>query len=100
MIVLDHLKCNLLMEKKKPQIYYKGEKVENVNAVIPRIGASVTFYGTAVVRHFEMMKVFSTVESGAILRSRDKLRSYRFFLVRVSDCQKRHLPTSRATPSD
>ncbi|MFZ6050772.1 30S ribosomal protein S6--L-glutamate ligase [Halocola ammonii] len=75
MIVLDHLKCNLLMEKKKPQIYYKGEKIENVNAVIPRIGASVTFYGTAVVRHFEMMKVFSTVESGAILRSRDKLRS-------------------------
>lgn len=75
MMVLDHLKCNLLMEKNKPQVYHKGQKVDNVHAVIPRIGASVTFYGTAVVRHFEMMKVFSTIESGAILRSRDKLRS-------------------------
>ncbi|MCB0401074.1 MAG: 30S ribosomal protein S6--L-glutamate ligase [Flavobacteriales bacterium] len=75
MLVVDHTKCDLLIEKKKPQIYYKGQKLEDVDAVIPRIGASVTFYGTAVVRQFEMMKVFSSVESQALVRSRDKLRS-------------------------
>lgn len=75
MIVLDHLKCDILIEKKKPQIFYKGEPLTGFDAVIPRIGASVTFYGTAVVRQFEMMKVFTTTESQALVRSRDKLRS-------------------------
>ena len=74
-LVADHLKCNIVIEKKKPSIYYQGEQLENVDAVIPRIGASVTFYGTAVVRQFEMMKVFTAVESQALIRSRDKLRS-------------------------
>ena len=75
MRVVDHLKCNIELEKKKPKIYYQGEYLENVDAVIPRIGASVTFYGTAVVRQFEMMKIFTAVESQALIRSRDKLRS-------------------------
>ncbi len=75
MVVLDHLKCDILIEKKKPQLYYKGELIEGFDAIIPRIGASVTFYGTAVVRQFEMMKVFTTTESQALVRSRDKLRS-------------------------
>jgi ribosomal protein S6--L-glutamate ligase len=75
MQVVDHLKCNIELEKKKPKIYYQGHYIENVDAVIPRIGASVTFYGTAVVRQFEMMKVFTAIESQALLRSRDKLRS-------------------------
>ena len=74
-IVLDHLKCDLLMEKNQPSIIYKGIPLTDIDAVIPRIGASVTFYGTAVVRQFEMMKVASAVESQAIVRSRDKLRS-------------------------
>jgi ribosomal protein S6--L-glutamate ligase len=73
--VVDHLKCNLVIEKKKPKIIYKGEELTDVQAIIPRIGASVTFYGTAVVRQFEMMHVFSAVESQALVRSRDKLRS-------------------------
>ena len=73
--MIDHLRCNIEIEKKKPRIFYKGEYLDNFEAVIPRIGASVTFYGTAVVRQFEMMKVFSTVESVALVRSRDKLRS-------------------------
>lgn len=73
--VIDHLKCNITIEKKKPRIYYKGEFLNDVDAIIPRIGASVTFYGTAVVRQFEMMGVFSTTESEALVRSRDKLRS-------------------------
>src|SRR5579863_6023734 len=74
MLVLDHLQCVLVIEKGRPHIFYKGEEVTGVNAVIPRIGASVTFYGSAVVRQFEMMKMFSAVESQALVRSRDKLR--------------------------
>ena len=55
MLVVDHLKCNIEIEKKSPKIWYQGAYLENVDAIIPRIGASVTFYGTAVVRQFEMM---------------------------------------------
>jgi len=73
--VIDHLQCDIVMDEKGPVIFYKGEKLTDIHAIIPRIGASVTFYGTAVVRQFEMMKVFSAVESQAITRSRDKLRS-------------------------
>jgi ribosomal protein S6--L-glutamate ligase len=65
----------LLLRKKKPTVIYKGEEVLGVDGVIPRIGASVTFFGTAVVRQFEMMKVFTATESQALVRSRDKLRS-------------------------
>ena len=75
MHIVDHLKCNIEIEKKSPKVYYNGAYLENVDAIIPRIGASVTFYGTAVVRQFEMMKIFSAVESQALVRSRDKLRS-------------------------
>ncbi|HQZ44359.1 MAG TPA: 30S ribosomal protein S6--L-glutamate ligase, partial [Flavobacteriales bacterium] len=73
--VINHIKCDIFIEKKNPQIIYGGESITDVDAVIPRIGASVTFYGTAVVRQFEMMKVFTTIESQALVRSRDKLRS-------------------------
>lgn len=73
--VIDPLKCDIVIEKRKPNIYYKGEYILNTDAIIPRIGASVTFYGTAVVRQFEMMGTFSTTESEALVRSRDKLRS-------------------------
>ena len=74
-LVIDHLKCDIIVEEKGPSIYYKGEKINDIDAVIPRIGASVTYYGTAVVRQFEMMNVFSAVESQALVRSRDKLYS-------------------------
>lgn len=74
-VVIDHLHCNIEIERKKPKIFYKGSYLTDIDAVIPRIGASVTFYGTAVVRQFEMMKVFSAVDSIALVRSRDKLRS-------------------------
>ena len=73
--VVDHLKCNLEIARRSPKVWYKGAYLEGVDAVIPRVGASVTFYGTAVVRQFEMMKVFTAVESQALVRSRDKLRS-------------------------
>ncbi|MFT7612913.1 MAG: ribosomal protein S6--L-glutamate ligase [Parvicellaceae bacterium] len=75
MIVIDPLKCNIEIEKKNPKIYYNGEYLTEIDAVIPRIGASITFFGTALVRQFEMMKVFTATESQALVRSRDKLRS-------------------------
>lgn len=74
-LILDHLKCDIVIEQDKPAIYYMGDKVKNVDAIIPRIGASVTFYGAAVVRQFEMMDVLTAVDSQALVRSRDKLRS-------------------------
>ncbi|MBN2664196.1 MAG: 30S ribosomal protein S6--L-glutamate ligase [Bacteroidales bacterium] len=74
-IVVDHLKCMIELEKRKPRVFYNGIYLNDIDAIIPRIGASVTFFGTAVVRQFEMMKVFSAVESQALVRSRDKLRS-------------------------
>jgi ribosomal protein S6--L-glutamate ligase len=73
--IIDHMKCQLLIEKKNPMVWFNGRKLDYFDAIIPRIGASVTFYGAAVVRQFEMMKVFTAVESQALIRSRDKLRS-------------------------
>jgi ribosomal protein S6--L-glutamate ligase len=75
MVLLDHMKCVLVIEQGRPHIYYGGKEIAGINAVIPRIGASATFYGSAVVRQFEMMKIFTAVESQALVRSRDKLRS-------------------------
>lgn len=75
MMVVDHSKCDIIIERRKPQVFYKGEELNDFDAIIPRIGASITFFGTAVVRQFEMMKVFSTTESQALVRSRDKLRT-------------------------
>ncbi|MCH7401017.1 30S ribosomal protein S6--L-glutamate ligase [Belliella kenyensis] len=74
-MIVDHSLCDIIIEQEGPSIIYKGEKLIGVDAIIPRIGASVTFYGTAVVRQFELMGAFSAVESQAIVRSRDKLRS-------------------------
>jgi ribosomal protein S6--L-glutamate ligase len=74
-IVLDVLRAYMNIASHKPSIHYKGHAIEGVEAVIPRIGASVTAYGTAVLRQFEMMGVVSLNESVAISRSRDKLRS-------------------------
>ena len=74
-IVVDHSKCILELERKNPRIYYNGAYLDDIDAIIPRIGASVTFYGTSVVRQLEMRRIFSAVESQALVRSRDKLRS-------------------------
>jgi len=74
-VVIDVLRAYMNVASHKPTIHYKGKPIEGVNAVIPRIGASVTSYGTAVLRQFEMMNVVALNESVAISRSRDKLRS-------------------------
>ena len=76
--VIDPLNCDLIIEKEKPTVYHENKFLDYVDALIPRIGASVTFYGCAVVRQFEMMNIFSTVSSEAIIRSRDKLRSFQY----------------------
>ena len=72
---LDVLRCYMNITSHKPEIHYKGEILTGFDAVIPRIGASVTFYGTAVLRQFEMMGVWPLNESQGITRSRDKLRA-------------------------
>lgn len=73
--IVDSLRCYMNISSNKPTLHYKGEDIVDIDAVIPRIGASVTFYGTAVLRQLEMMGVFPLNESVAITRSRDKLRS-------------------------
>lgn len=73
--VINPLRCYMNITSHQPEIHYKGERLEGFDAIIPRIGASITFYGTAVVRQFEMTGVFCLNESVAISRSRDKLRS-------------------------
>jgi ribosomal protein S6--L-glutamate ligase len=72
--ILDTLQFDIRVSKLNPELFYQGEPVGPVDAVIPRIGASITFYGLAVVRQFEMMGVYCVNESQAIARSRDKLR--------------------------
>jgi ribosomal protein S6--L-glutamate ligase len=73
--IINTLRCYMNIASRRPEIYYNGEKLKGYDAVIPRIGASVTFYGMAVLRQFEMMGVYPLNESVAIGRSRDKLRS-------------------------
>src|SRR3984893_16735737 len=73
--VLDTLQFDIRVSTRSPELFYRGEPVGPVDAVIPRIGASITFYGLAVVRQFEMLGVYCLNESQAIARSRDKLRS-------------------------
>ncbi len=73
--IINTLRCYMNIASRRPEVYYNGEKLVGYDAVIPRIGASVTFYGMAVLRQFEMQGVYPLNESVAIGRSRDKLRS-------------------------
>lgn len=73
--IVDHLRCYINITSHRPTVRYRGEELPVYDAIIPRIGASVTFYGAAVLRQFEMMGVYPLNESVAISRSRDKLRS-------------------------
>jgi ribosomal protein S6--L-glutamate ligase len=73
--IIDTLRCYMNIVTKRPEVIYNGESLKGYDAVIPRIGASITFYGTAILRQFEMMGVYPLNESAAIGRSRDKLRS-------------------------
>ncbi|HKJ68631.1 MAG TPA: 30S ribosomal protein S6--L-glutamate ligase [bacterium] len=76
MQVINYLGCYMSISAHRPSIHYQGRELQGFDAIIPRIGASYTFYGTAIVRQFEMMGVFPTNDSQAITRSRDKLRAF------------------------
>ncbi len=75
MRILDYMDCNLVTGKDKPEVYFRGQSIEGIDAIIPRIGSSATYFGAAVIKQFEMMGVFSLVSSEALLQSRNKLRS-------------------------
>jgi ribosomal protein S6--L-glutamate ligase len=77
--VVNTLKCFMNSSSNSPAVHYKKEVLNRFDAVIPRIGASITFYGTAILRQFEMMGVYALNESLAISRSRDKLRAHQIF---------------------
>lgn len=79
--VIDYLRCVIDITSHRPALWYAGDRLERVDAIIPRIGASHTFYGTAVVRQFEMMGVYPTNPSHGISRSRDKLRALQLLAV-------------------
>ncbi len=73
--VVDHLHCSLVLEEATPTVYCNGNRLDYIDAVIPRIGASVTYQGAAVIGQFEAMGIFTTTDSTALLQARDKLRS-------------------------
>ncbi|MGA9334969.1 MAG: 30S ribosomal protein S6--L-glutamate ligase [Rudaea sp.] len=73
--IINTLRCYMNITSHRPQVYYNGQNLTGYDAIIPRIGASITFYGLAVLRQFEMMGVYPLNESVGIGRSRDKLRS-------------------------
>lgn len=75
-VVINYAKCYMTIEKGNPVVYYRGEPIHDIDAIIPRIAQSITKYGSSVARQFEMRGVFTTASSIAIVRSRDKLRSY------------------------
>jgi ribosomal protein S6--L-glutamate ligase len=72
--IIDHTRCNLVIEKGAPKIFFEGRELNDIEAIIPRIGASVTGYGAAVIEQFELMGVFTSVRTRALLQSRDKLK--------------------------
>lgn len=98
--VIDYLKCAIEIMKGELQISYEGERLPVPDAIIPRIGASRTFYGTAMVRHFEMMDVFSVTGSLAIKRSRDKLRSLQILSRKGVDMPKTVFASNKTSSKD
>ena len=87
--VVDYMRCYMNIASRRPTIYYGGESLGKVDSVIPRIGASNTFYGTAVVKQFEMMNSYCVNTSDAIANSRDKLRSLQILGERIGFVQWR-----------
>ncbi len=98
--VLDYLKFSIEILKGELRINYNGEQIDAPDAIIPRIGASRTFYGTAMVRHFEMMNVFSVAGSLAISRSRDKLRSLQILSKHGVDMPKTVFASNKSDAKD
>ena len=100
MRVIDYLKCSIEIMKNELKINYLGEELPTPDAIIPRIGASRTFYGAAMVRHFEMMDVFTVSGSLAIKRSRDKLRSLQILSKNGVDMPKTVFASNKSSAKD
>ena len=98
--VIDYLKCSIEIMKGELKVNYQGKELPAPDAIIPRIGASRTFYGTAMVRHFEMMDVFSTSGNLAIKRSRDKLRSLQVLSKYDVDMPKTVFASNKSSAKD
>lgn len=75
MDVVDHVRCNIMTKSNDLQVYFAGRRLSKIDAIIPRIGASVTAHGAAIVRQFELKKTVTTTPSDALLEARDKFRS-------------------------
>lgn len=75
MRIIDHTRCHLMIQRGKPQIFYNNMRLSHIDAIIPRVGASVTAYGAAVIEQFEMMGVFSLLRPQALQQARDKLKT-------------------------
>ncbi len=98
--VLDYLKFSIEIIKGELKIHYNGEVLDAPDAIVPRIGASRTFYGTAMVRHLEMMNAFSVAGSLAISRSRDKLRSLQILSQHDVDMPKTIFASNKSDAKD
>ena len=98
--VIDYLKCSIEIMKNELKINYLGEELPTPDAIIPRVGASRTFYGAAMVRHFEMMDVFTVTGSLAIKRSRDKLRSLQILSKNGVDMPKTVFASNKSNAKD
>jgi len=98
--VIDYLKCSIEIMKDQLHVNYLGEDLPAPDAIIPRIGASRTFYGTAMVRHFEMMDAFSVAGNLAIKRSRDKLRSLQILSKNGVDMPKTVFASNKSSSKD
>lgn len=86
--VVDHLLCDLVIERNKLQVIYYNESIEDIDVIIPRIGASATTYGAAIIRQFEAKGVYSTVNSNALLKARDKLSCLQYLAQKDIDVPK------------
>ncbi len=93
--VIDHLMCNIVVEKQHPQLYIGNTALKDTHAVIPRIGASATEYGSAVIRQLEIMGIFTTLSSSALLRARNKLHCMQLLASNGID-----VPKTGISPSD
>ena len=89
--VLNTLKFAIDVEQGEPDLFYRQKQLSHYDAVLPRIGASITYFGTAVVRQFEQMDVFCANSSAGISNSRDKLRALQILSITISACHKRRL---------
>ena len=95
-VIIDHMTCDLVIDRKNPQVWHYGRNCSDIDAIIPRIGASVTAHGAAVIRQFELMNCFTTLNSQALLLARNKLSCLQILSNNGVDVPKTLLPSTRS----